>query len=152
MVRETYCETSFVDPYDFPETQRLVLRTWRHHNLPSDLKIASKGCRISTSVEIIHAEEFEDFKMPETHTHFTEFRPVSDGFISVTSGGITARATWMRKKNGDFILTDFEGRQCIISKFSIEEIISDEELKQWQANHDYALETLEYIKSNSLAH
>lgn len=93
-----------------------------------------------------------DLIVPETHMHFTEFKPISDGFVSVTSGGVTARVTWQRKKNGDFILTDFEGRQAIISKFSIEEIISDEELKQWQANHDYALETLEYIKSNSHTH
>tara|TARA_B100000427_G_C15483576_1_gene584243 strand:- start:593 stop:895 length:303 start_codon:yes stop_codon:yes gene_type:complete len=97
----------------------------------------------------------DDLVIPETHLHFTEFKPVSDGFVSVTSGGVTARASWMRKNNGDFILTDFEGRQAIISKFSIKEIISDEELEQWQKCHDYALETLETlisIKSNSITH
>jgi len=96
--------------------------------------------------------EEDGLLVPETHLHYTEFRPISDGFVSVASGGITARATWIRKKNGDFILTDFEGRQAILSKFSIKEIISEEDLKQWQANHDYALETLEYIRSNSITH
>jgi hypothetical protein len=144
--KETFCETEFVTPHDYPFSI-LTLRTWRFHSLPSDLKIASKGCKINTFVRVDEAFAEGDFSMPETHMHFTEFRPVSDGFISVTSEGVTARASWLRKKNGDFILTDFEGRQAVISKYSIEEIISDEELKQWQTSHDYALETLEHIKA-----
>ena len=148
---ETLCETEFILPHDYP-LSILTLRTWRFHSLPTDLKVASKGCKIHTFTKVEEAMKEDDLIVPETHMHFTEFRPISDGFVSVTSGGITARATWMRKKNGDFILTDFEGRQAIISKSSIEEIISEEELKQWQANHDYALETLEYIKSNSHTH
>ena len=148
---ETLCETEFILPHEYP-LSTLTLRTWRFHSLPTDLKIESRGCRLSAFTRVESALVEGDFSMPETHIHYTEFRPISDGFVSVTSGGITARATWQRKNNGDFILTDFEGRKAIISKFSIKEIISNEELKQWQANHDYALETLENIKSKAPTH
>ena len=122
------CDSDFRLPVGLPLTSKFYIRTWSLEEMPSDLKVVSKGCK-HFSEEAIIDEEDTELDLDKCYYHFTFFTPdfsKKEGFISITVYGQEGRISWVKQDNY-LLVTDFGGRQAKVYPFKIEDVITEEE-------------------------
>lgn len=143
-INETYCETNFPPPHLYP-TESLFLRTWRFYSLPKDLTVESQGCKYKQSFFV--DEGIEELELKKTHFVHTYFQPTDTGYLSVKSGGVEAKVSWVKREDGSFILSDFKDRSLEVYTSYVKEVRTSQEEESFYTHRENVYRAIDAMKN-----